>query len=113
MMSGIPTAETGGLAAVAADLWQRNGYGPAAALAISEHPWTGLGVGYVISGEYFGWNLGLPLAGSVGMLIAVLTTAALIVKQRRLAEWTRQPQSPKEHAPWPRSSAFTKPGPPT
>lgn len=32
----------------------------------------GLGVGYVISGEYFGWNLGLPLAGSVGMLIATL-----------------------------------------
>src|SRR5689334_22101478 len=32
----------------------------------------GLGVGYVISGEYFGWNLGLPLAGSVGMLIATV-----------------------------------------
>lgn len=32
----------------------------------------GLGVGYVISGEYFGWNLGLPLAGSVGMLVATL-----------------------------------------
>jgi ethanolamine permease len=30
----------------------------------------GLGVGYVISGEYFGWNLGLPLAGTYGMLIA-------------------------------------------
>ena len=28
-------------------------------------PWTlwGLGVGYVISGEYFGWNLGLPHGG--------------------------------------------------
>ena len=32
----------------------------------------GLGVGYVISGEYFGWNLGLPLAGSTGMLLATL-----------------------------------------
>ncbi|MDB4990164.1 MAG: ethanolamine:proton symporter, family, partial [Myxococcaceae bacterium] len=32
----------------------------------------GLGVGYVISGEYFGWNLGLPLAGSLGMLLATL-----------------------------------------
>jgi ethanolamine permease len=30
----------------------------------------GLGVGYVISGEYFGWNLGLPLGGTCGMLIA-------------------------------------------
>src|SRR5688500_16667496 len=26
----------------------------------------GLGVGYVISGEYFGWNLGLPLGGTYG-----------------------------------------------
>ncbi len=36
----------------------------------------GLGVGYVISGEYFGWNLGLPSAGSYGMLLAmgVVTT---------------------------------------
>ena len=26
----------------------------------------GLGVGYVISGEYFGWNLGLPPADHSG-----------------------------------------------
>ncbi len=30
----------------------------------------GLGVGYVISGEYFGWNLGLPAGGTYGMLAA-------------------------------------------
>lgn len=30
----------------------------------------GLGVGYVISGMYFGWNLGLPKAGTLGMAIA-------------------------------------------
>jgi ethanolamine permease len=30
-----------------------------------------LGVGYVISGEYFGWNLGLAHGGSYGMLAAV------------------------------------------
>lgn len=30
----------------------------------------GLGVGYVISGEYFGWNLGLPEGGTYGMLAA-------------------------------------------
>ncbi len=37
----------------------------------------GLGVGYVISGEYFGWNLGLPLGGSIGMLIATLFVTAM------------------------------------
>jgi ethanolamine permease len=30
----------------------------------------GLGVGYVISGMYFGWNLGLPAGGTLGMAIA-------------------------------------------
>lgn len=30
----------------------------------------GLGVGYVISGMYFGWNLGLEKGGSLGMAIA-------------------------------------------
>jgi len=30
----------------------------------------GLGVGYVISGMYFGWNLGLPQGGTGGMAIA-------------------------------------------
>ena len=39
----------------------------------------GLGVGYVISGEYFGWNLGLPLGGSYGMLIATLVVTFMYV----------------------------------
>lgn len=39
----------------------------------------GLGVGYVISGEYFGWNLGLPEGGSLGMLIAFLLVTVLYV----------------------------------
>lgn len=30
----------------------------------------GLGVGYVISGMYFGWNLGLEQGGTLGMAIA-------------------------------------------
>src|SRR5688572_29399298 len=30
----------------------------------------GLGVGYVISGMYFGWNLGLPAGGTYGLLAA-------------------------------------------
>jgi ethanolamine permease len=36
----------------------------------------GLGVGYVISGMYFGWNLGLPQGGTGGLAIA---TAFIIV----------------------------------
>ncbi len=36
----------------------------------------GLGVGYVISGMYFGWNLGLPQGGTLGLAIA---TAIIIV----------------------------------
>jgi ethanolamine permease len=36
----------------------------------------GLGVGYVISGMYFGWNLGLPKGGPYGMLVA---TAAVTI----------------------------------
>ena len=39
----------------------------------------GLGVGYVISGEYFGWNLGLPLGGTGGMLIATLMITLMYV----------------------------------
>ena len=30
----------------------------------------GLGVGYVISGMYFGWNLGLEKGGSLGLAVA-------------------------------------------
>jgi ethanolamine permease len=37
----------------------------------------GLGVGYVISGMYFGWNLGLPQGGTLGMAIA--TVGAIIL----------------------------------
>src|SRR5215475_200674 len=35
-------------------------------------PWMlwGLGVGYVISGMYFGWNLGLEKGGTGGLAIA-------------------------------------------
>src|SRR6188768_4347753 len=32
----------------------------------------GLGVGYVISGMYFGWNLGLPKGGTLGLAIATV-----------------------------------------
>lgn len=39
----------------------------------------GLGVGFVISGEYFGWNLGLPLGGSYGMAVATLAITVMYV----------------------------------
>lgn len=36
-----------------------------------------LGVGYVISGMYFGWNLGLEKGGTLGMLVAVFAVIIL------------------------------------
>ena len=39
----------------------------------------GLGVGYVISGMYFGWNLGLEKGGTLGMAIATLVIMAMYV----------------------------------
>jgi ethanolamine permease len=38
-----------------------------------------LGVGYVISGMYFGWNLGLPVGGPYGFLIATLLVTVMYV----------------------------------
>ena len=40
------------------------------------HLWA-IGVGLVISGEYFGWNYGWGVAGSVGLLIAALIITVL------------------------------------
>ena len=37
----------------------------------------GLGVGYVISGMYFGWNAGFKEGGTLGMAIAVLFSIAM------------------------------------
>lgn len=39
----------------------------------------GLGVGYVISGNYFGWNLGLQAGGSYGLAIATVLAILLYV----------------------------------
>ncbi|MBL7714396.1 MAG: ethanolamine permease [Bdellovibrionales bacterium] len=39
----------------------------------------GLGVGYVISGEYFGWNLGLPEGGPLGLLIAAILVSVMTI----------------------------------
>lgn len=38
-----------------------------------------LGVGYVISGMYFGWNLGLPHGGPFGLLVATLVVTLMYV----------------------------------
>ncbi|MFY9309302.1 MAG: ethanolamine permease [Bacteroidia bacterium] len=39
----------------------------------------GLGVGYVISGMYFGWNLGLEKGGTLGLAIATLFIIVLYI----------------------------------
>ena len=39
----------------------------------------GLGVGYVISGMYFGWNLGLPAGGTLGLAIATFFIAIMYI----------------------------------
>ncbi|TCD04555.1 ethanolamine permease [Pedobacter frigidisoli] len=39
----------------------------------------GLGVGYVISGMYFGWNLGLEKGGTLGMAIATVVIMVMYV----------------------------------
>lgn len=39
----------------------------------------GLGVGYVISGNYFGWNLGLEKGGTLGMAVALFFIIVLYV----------------------------------
>ncbi|GAB4429494.1 MAG: ethanolamine permease [Turneriella sp.] len=39
----------------------------------------GMGVGYVISGMYFGWNLGLPQSGPYGMLVATAIVTLMYV----------------------------------
>jgi ethanolamine permease len=44
----------------------------------SVHLWA-IAVGLVISGEYFGWNYGWGVAGTVGMLIATLAVTVLYI----------------------------------
>src|ERR1041384_8015136 len=39
----------------------------------------GLGVGYVISGNYFGWNLGLERGGTLGLAIGIVFIIILAV----------------------------------
>jgi ethanolamine permease len=39
----------------------------------------GLGVGYVISGMYFGWNLGLPHSGTYGFVLATTFIALMYI----------------------------------
>ena len=72
MSRGKPTVE---YEAVSAD------YLKARALERSAGPlllW-GLGVGYVISGDYFGWNYGLNAGGWGGLLVATIVMATLYV----------------------------------
>ena len=52
------------------------GSGPALSRTLGPVMLWGLGVGYVISGMYFGWNLGLAAGGTGGLAIA---TAGVIL----------------------------------
>jgi hypothetical protein len=45
LLDTIPSVDEGGVPQLARDLWERNGYGTAAVRAVTEHPWTGIGVG--------------------------------------------------------------------
>lgn len=42
------------------------------------HLWA-IGVGLVISGEYFGWNYGWDVAGTVGFLVATVIITVLYI----------------------------------
>src|ERR1700754_2052235 len=42
------------------------------------HLWA-IAVGLVISGEYFGWNLGWGVAGTIGLLIATLIITVMYI----------------------------------
>src|ERR1700750_246690 len=42
------------------------------------HLWA-IAVGLVISGEYFGWNLGWAVSGTVGLLIATLVITLMYI----------------------------------
>jgi ethanolamine permease len=55
--------------------------GQAPELQKSLGPWTlwGLGVGYVIAGEYFGWNIGLPAGGTGGLLVAFVLVTIMYI----------------------------------
>jgi hypothetical protein len=65
LMDTIPSAAEGGVPQLARDLWDRNGYGIAAARAIGAHPWTGVGVGAfaLLSPEYSYLETGAIIPG--------------------------------------------------
>ena len=44
----------------------------------------GLGVGYVISGMYFGWNLGLEKGGTLGLAVATFFIIIMSVSYTHL-----------------------------
>lgn len=50
----------------------KNSNGPTLERKLGPLMLWGLGVGYVISGMYFGWNLGLPVGGTLGLAVATL-----------------------------------------
>jgi ethanolamine permease len=53
--------------------------GPGLSRALGPLLIWGLGVGYVISGMYFGWNLGLPAGGPYGLLAATVAVTVFYI----------------------------------
>ena len=47
---------------------------------------AGLGVSYVISGDYAGWNFGLAQGGFGGLLVAVVLMGAMRSEERRVGK---------------------------
>jgi len=56
---------------------QATGHAPGLARTLGPFMLWGLGVGYVISGMYFGWNLGLVEGGPYGLALALVLVTVL------------------------------------
>ena len=65
LVDTIPSPEDGGVAQLVRSLWERNGYGIAAARAVAEHPGAGVGVGAfpILAPEYFHLETGGLIPG--------------------------------------------------
>ena len=64
LIENVPAAEAGGARRLLRALWERDGYGTAAAQAISEHPATGVGIGSFnhLAGDFSYRSAGAVLA---------------------------------------------------
>ena len=103
----LPSPTMGGLRAFGREMWNRNGYGAAAALMIERHPMVGIGVGsfHEMAVEFYGHNLTpdnaqnwyrhqlaeLGIIGSLGWIVFV----------GLFGWWVVQPRAGEPAAAWP------------